>query len=508
MTELSHLNLSSPSYTQRRSLPALASTCRAFKHPALNALWRDLQSVKPLVKCLPSDRFGVGHKGAVVSQKPLDDGMWATLFEYTSRVHSITVSESDNLAIIEPLCMLMLSCSSAPASLFPNLSKLQWRGSGTHCAAEFLRMAFVPSLVELDMQISIPSFAFLSVLSSLGSSCPHLHNMTMNVRSASDGSLLKISPFILRPISQLYHLHSLSVWDLGIQSIKHYMELRALQSLSLDLTTSSESTWDTKLLPPLPGFHNLKLLDLSTCKVEHASNFLSSFEVVRSKEIKVKFADWSADSSGSESTMISQFFAIVQERCDNDKLEIVSLDGVFSRQATNRNFLRPLHACHNLTRLLVGRVCDISMSDKELCQLAIAWPKLQLFQIQCYAADKTKPTFRGLIDLLRRCPALTSLVLAIDTTQLKGIDLRCPGGGIRNKHIKFLALGISRIEAPVDVALIISGLFPYLKKVDLDCWDTRFRAQQQSEMEQWALVNSIIGGFSVVRERGIEASDC
>ncbi|KAG1816156.1 uncharacterized protein BJ212DRAFT_1272018 [Suillus subaureus] len=50
------------SHTEHRSLPALASTCRAFESPALNVLWRDLQSVEPLVKCLPSDLFGIDRE--------------------------------------------------------------------------------------------------------------------------------------------------------------------------------------------------------------------------------------------------------------------------------------------------------------------------------------------------------------------------------------------------------------------------------------------------------------
>lgn len=44
----------------QRSLPGLASTCRAFEGPALDALWRDLQSVWPLVSCLPKDLFSKG----------------------------------------------------------------------------------------------------------------------------------------------------------------------------------------------------------------------------------------------------------------------------------------------------------------------------------------------------------------------------------------------------------------------------------------------------------------
>ncbi|KAG1752896.1 hypothetical protein EDB19DRAFT_972773 [Suillus lakei] len=162
-------------YTHRASLPALASACRAFESPALDVLWKDLESAEPLVKCLPTDLFGI-DQGDVVLQKPIDDKMWDTLSRYTSRVHSIAVKQtSDPLAIIEHLGLIMLSCPSTPASLFPKLRSLVWHGGGTRSAAEFLRMAFVPSLLYLDMQfffsfLRIPLSSFVS--SDLMSSSP------------------------------------------------------------------------------------------------------------------------------------------------------------------------------------------------------------------------------------------------------------------------------------------------------------------------------------------------
>ncbi|KAG0700855.1 hypothetical protein DFH29DRAFT_1000766 [Suillus ampliporus] len=442
------------SYTQGASLPALASTCRAFEHPALNVLWRDLQSVGPLVRCLPSDLFSV-DQGRMVLQKPLDGKMWDTLFKYTSRVHSITVSESGSRgdrALIELVTVLMLSCPSTPASLFPNLRKLAWRADGI---AEFLRMVLVPSILVLDVQISSTSPAFLSVLSSLGTLCPHLQNMTVtvNLRRATDDLLHKISPFIAQPIPQLHHLHTLSVWDLGSQGIEHLMQLRALQSLSLNLKTSS--AWDTKSPLQFPGFHDLKFLRLSTSTLQHASNFFSSLQVVRSKEIEVSFASRIARSSAG-STMLSEFFAILQEKCDNEKLEFFSLKGVSGLVLTAPSILTPLHACSNLTRLVIERVCDISMSDEELCQLVRAWPKLQVLKINCSVSldTTTIPTFHGLIGLLRLCPALTSLALVIDATEVHGIDLKYPGGGSCNTQLKSLAFGNSPITSPVNVALI------------------------------------------------------
>ncbi|KAG1869794.1 hypothetical protein C8R48DRAFT_99787 [Suillus tomentosus] len=475
------------SYVKRSSLPSFASTCRAFEHPALNALWRDLQSVKPLVRCLPGDLFGF-DKGGVALQEPLDDRMWHTLFKYTSRVHSITVP--DDMEAINPLCLLVLSCSSAPASLFPNLRKLNWHASGTHCAADFLRMVFVPSLLELNMDIPEASSAFLSVLSSLGTSCPRLQNMSLSYGFRPYMFSSKASPFIIRPISQLHHLHTLSVCDLGIQGIEHLTELRALESLSLKFTI--DEAWNTVDFS-FPGFRNLQLLSLSTVTMEQASNFLSSFQFVRTKEIRVDFQDQ------DESTAIPRLFAIVQERCDNDKLESISLQGADPEDThTGQSIFAPLYACRNLTQLLIGDVCFISMSNKELGQLAKAWPKLQMLQIKCYPSeDSIIPTFHGLITLLGRCPALTSLTLVINVTKLNGIDLKSPGGGCRNERLKFLALGKSPIKVPVDVALIISGLFPNLKKVD--CWDGYQMGQNKSL--NWELVNSIIGGFSLVKER-------
>lgn len=496
------------SFTQRRSLPALASTCREFEHPALNALWRDLQSVEPLVKCLPSDLFSI-DQGRVVLQRPVDGKMWDTLFKYTSRVHSITVTQKRCSAVVEPLSVLMLSCPSTSAYLFPNLSKLTWHAEGTHIFAQFLRMALVPCMLVLHVEIFSASPAFLSVLSSLGTLCPHLQNMTMRIRCETDDLSHKISPFITQPIAQLHHLHTLSVWDLGSQGIQHVMKLRALQSLDLNLRASS--AWNRRLCFSLPGFDGLKWLGLSTRTIEHASNFFSSLQVVGSSQVRVSFTFQVAKSSAGASTTLYQFFTVLQERCDIVKLQYLSLVGCSGSVRTESSVFTPLHAFPNLTHLLIDEVCNISMSDEDLCQLVKAWPKLQVLKFSSYVAfnSTTVPTFHGLIKLLRHCPALTSLSLVIDTTKVDGINLKRPGVDLCNKHLEFLSLGDSPIQSPLNVALILSGLFPLLGQVDLAWWDMMKLIyptyQKEPGMEQWVLVNSFLTAFSVVRERGIVA---
>ena len=42
-----------PEYSSVSDLPAVVRTCRAFKEPGLDVLWGALESLSPLVRCLP-----------------------------------------------------------------------------------------------------------------------------------------------------------------------------------------------------------------------------------------------------------------------------------------------------------------------------------------------------------------------------------------------------------------------------------------------------------------------
>ena len=58
---------------QQRSLSALASSCRAFQNPALDALWFTQTSLAPLVKCLPADAWGEQISDVIVADQHYDD---------------------------------------------------------------------------------------------------------------------------------------------------------------------------------------------------------------------------------------------------------------------------------------------------------------------------------------------------------------------------------------------------------------------------------------------------
>lgn len=45
------------SLLDKKSLSVLARTCRSFHEPALDLLWREQESLLPLLKCLPQNQW-------------------------------------------------------------------------------------------------------------------------------------------------------------------------------------------------------------------------------------------------------------------------------------------------------------------------------------------------------------------------------------------------------------------------------------------------------------------
>ncbi|KAG1821616.1 uncharacterized protein BJ212DRAFT_1585657 [Suillus subaureus] len=197
----------------------------------------------------------------------------------------------------------MLSCPSAPASLFLNLRKSIWFADGTYDAAEFLRMTL----------------------------------------------------------------------DLGNQGIEHVIQLRALRSLCLDLRTFSPCERNSRL--EFPGFHDLKMLGLSTDTFKRASNSLSSLQVM---EMNLRGYPNSSSPSKRDATLTKGFTPL----------------GI------------SVGACRNLTRLSVERGCNISISDEELCQLVRDWPKLEALKTSCYnpVDNATMPRYMGSSDYFGSAP--------------------------------------------------------------------------------------------------------
>lgn len=262
-------------HTDHSSLPSLALTCRTCQGPALDALWRNLPSLEPLVNCIPTHPWGFSFQGELILLQPIDTKAWATFRKYASRIHSITQS-GDPSPIAGHIRILMLSYPYPSSTMFPNLRRLAWNNSQTSLAIEFLRMAFVPSLVSLDLRITSISPALTLLLSTIGTACPNLTSFRSQI---GDPTLSReIAPILTWAIYQLHHLSALTVCELEDPGMVHITQLQSLKKLWLYIGSSDLRR--TVLPSQSLSLEHLELLGLQAIRLDHITDFLRSLRTV------------------------------------------------------------------------------------------------------------------------------------------------------------------------------------------------------------------------------------
>ncbi|KAG2135514.1 hypothetical protein DEU56DRAFT_807389 [Suillus clintonianus] len=439
-------------HTDRSSLPGLALTCRTFKGPALDALWRNFPFLEPFVSCLPTHIWGFKLV------KPIDTIAWDTFRKYASRVRSITQSKDPSF-ILEHLRMLMLAYPYPPSTMFLNLRSLTWNANQIHLAIEFLRMALVPSLVSLDLRITSISPVLKSILSNIGTTCPNLTYFYFRPQMDDPKLNRDFAPVLTHVICQLKKLSALTICHLEDPGMKHVTQLKSLKTFWLYVAPTFLRR--TGLSPQSLGFEHLDYLSLRAPRLHHITDFLCYLRTVQTKHFTAALSTV----FGQQSDSMSGFCGMLLERCDKDALETIKLceqlyntfDIIFAQPSD----FSPLRLFHNLTHFDIETACTLSISDDELSELVNPRPKLKIFRLSCYHHPESTalPTFHGLINVLRLCPELPD-----------GIDVASPGNGIRNDGLQELVLGNSLISSPLVVALVLSDLFPNLAEVNLAPW--------------------------------------
>ncbi|KAG1857390.1 hypothetical protein DFJ58DRAFT_726962 [Suillus subalutaceus] len=187
-------------------LAVLARTCRKFKEPALDILWKDIIGFKPLILCLPEGVVNTDRRGNLTLQRPFLAGEWNLIDQYAPRVHSFTVT-SRQLGMIDNHFMQMLMSAPSPMSLFPNLRDLYWYDNRERFFP--LLRTFLGStitLMKLGFASESPSSAQPALLASLASRCPSIRELTLCVGHSAES--LDATCQALSGLRELCHLYT------------------------------------------------------------------------------------------------------------------------------------------------------------------------------------------------------------------------------------------------------------------------------------------------------------
>ncbi|KAF8434544.1 hypothetical protein L210DRAFT_3553196 [Boletus edulis BED1] len=367
------------------TLAALARTCRTFKEPTLDLLWRDLDDSSPLARCLPEASHRLSTGTVYSFNRPLTLIEWDIFRSYTHRIHAIRDFDSG----LDWGSVATFLDPPATEPLFPNLRRL------LGCAYTKQTMALLylplPSLVYLNVV-----FESLHLLKSFPNFSPNIRSLHVRVRHwpQQQDTFIEIEPSY---ITRWQNLRSVSCRQLALDmdALMHLSRLPALTQLDFALNA-----------PLLPSDTPL------FCSRMRETNLHSRF-------LKTNLVC----SSGQD---LTSFLAGVPTCNAGHTVETMTLrqwpsppDGVHPPEGLRLCFdnLRSWVGFSNLRRLELNINSNVDLTDTEMLTLASAWPQLTHLLLNADWGWKSHGgiTPGALVRLLQTCRFLEQIALAIDT---------------------------------------------------------------------------------------------
>ncbi|KAG1749462.1 hypothetical protein EDB19DRAFT_142309 [Suillus lakei] len=167
----------------RKSLAALATTCKAFHEPAMDVLWAELHQLEPLLGCVTRlhpliYRRGVRWDYWAKGVEPLSAHEGRQFLRHSARVRSLIIP-SDRL-------FHLLSVIPIEACVFPELQSLTWTRSRRRSSCKYLNLFLPHTLLRCSLS------AVSEDLKLIVTRCTALQDLSLNTLDASTADQLSL----------------------------------------------------------------------------------------------------------------------------------------------------------------------------------------------------------------------------------------------------------------------------------------------------------------------------
>lgn len=491
----------------KRTLSRLARTCRAFCEPALSVLWRELDSLIPIIGLFPGHTLKKARKpGMGFANTPSEDD-WTVVLQYSDRVRQITYNEGANNV---PASILQVLEDSRPRTyILPRLREVHWKAQ-TSAGLDRCAMFLSPDLrvVNLEIGTKIPQLnAFLADMSSrtkLASfsfssptSLPDAFTELLGRQDMLEKIVLvapgALSPEIGRWLASLPYLKNLQLDLTGRSAIAVEGFFDELRPRSGDSTPSSVGSTDSGVfseddvdfseirksllrlteesLPSKGFFAPMRKLvltgDVSNIAVfvKHITSSLTQLELII--EDPPQRADW---------------YELSDMICDrfSDSLESLRITATGSSRfndlvrstsraepPTGRLSFEHLTYLPNLIRLEIDLPESVVFIASDIEYLANACPRLETAKLCPLArfppaTSAPKITLNSVAHLITKCPRLHTLAVVIDA---HGTPEILSSRQTSSRSLLRLHVGHSWIDDGLQVATFLSHMTPRLESL-------------------------------------------
>ncbi|KAG2143795.1 uncharacterized protein EDB93DRAFT_1251848 [Suillus bovinus] len=426
------------------SLAALCRTCRLFHEPALDVLYRSLESLHPLLFCIPTI-VTIGNKITTFKELCISD--WQRMQYYAKRVHSLRVNDQEEVVIDRTILHALATSPFAPL-MFTHLKRLWW--SDNSADALPLLCSLVNARLEWLILHDLDPMLLPHVI-------PHI-NSSNSLRVACFPA--KYSMRHIDVLQSWRNLQNLVCGLVNDATLYHLATSSKLTHLTIQVDEKNDYGALMKLASQ-PVFTTLQGLDITATHTLHCIHILEIAELPSLRSLRIHSTE-----TGLTDVELHQCFSIISCHCPSlrhlrmKELQVSPPKFPVGYTITFDTMKTLFSLCH-LEGLHLDTTCTLSLNDNDLAQLAGTWLKLRILELETENGwrQPSKITLQGFAELLRRCPVLSVVGLAMNACA-PDIDHRRPGGGIRRNGLETLRVADSKVTGPLSVAAFLSDVAP------------------------------------------------
>ncbi|KAF8420954.1 hypothetical protein L210DRAFT_3654651 [Boletus edulis BED1] len=386
--------------TASSDLPALARTCRAFKEPALDLLWKNLPDPSPIVRCLPE----ASHYSQISPEKENKRYSFCRILTQTEdRLNWKSVKTFLNLPIASPL--------------FPNLLHLHVVSGGRLAEVKPLLYMPFPSLTSLtiDAMKEKNLTIFRHPIELFSRFSPDIRKLSFSLKPDT-----MFSNFFTGRIFRWQNLQTVSCIKVALDAdaLVHLSSIPALTELTCTVSAALADQVTPSYSPLL--FSNVHSLTFYSDLLKSISRLLSRTRLpaVRIFAAIIASRPSKMDLSSFLSTLYMSDIADTVELHMNQVGSLENIDVTQDRRSILAlKDLQPFIALSKLRLFSINIEWNVDHSHSDLLTVTLAWPRLELLHIN-HDWARNMPggiTSDGLLQFLQQCPSLHFMSLATDS---------------------------------------------------------------------------------------------
>ncbi|GJE85084.1 hypothetical protein PsYK624_011610 [Phanerochaete sordida] len=431
----------------------MALTCRAFRGPALDELWRELKDIAVLLRLFSKHRVGRRH-GRLVMISPPTEAEWAIFEAYARRVRIIDVKANS----VDWHSVMKFHPNK---QLFPNLSQI-----GCFCDDMTRYLPILTQSPVKRLSFSFRTMQNASALAGCVSTCAKtLNALTFIPDPNTCDDEVAESLLIADMFGPLRFLTTVVIGTPHSKTLDCLGALSYLRTLELHVFPIA-SHYNTEPLP-FPVLVEVTINFSSSQSLDAIARLLGRVDgpklqgihVLPTQKIPRRNSEQLMDCSG-----VNEVISQVGKFAELSLLEFDTVEEVWDVPEGGRTLLQHLLPLRRMAQLHLSRI-EFRLEVSDLKDIVEAWPNLwslHLGERVAHNPSRPPPTtqLEDLLILADRCPRLNTIGLLVAVDPERTYDEQRPPFGQSKSGASALCLGPLEKGDYYGAAAFLASVFP------------------------------------------------